>query len=146
MANCNLDAQKILKTVSLLQKRIEERFAGSSLSMVCRDLAAIAENSNETVANIHKNRPGYRFAVFAFALPWSALLCLSLLCPSPLLCSFLLRPCPGLPWSALLCPLRSALLSPLRCFALLRAYPDVICSALLCSALGQMANCQTANC
>lgn len=72
MSNYNLDSQKILKTVRLLQKRIEERFAGSSLSMVCRDLAGIAENSDDTIAHIQKNRPGYRILVFVFV---AAILC-----------------------------------------------------------------------
>jgi len=66
MTKCNLDSQKILKTISLLRKRIEERFSGSSLSMVCGDLAAIARDSDDTIADIHKNRPGYRLAVFVF--------------------------------------------------------------------------------
>lgn len=66
MTNCNLDSQKILKTINLLQKRIEERFAGSSLSMVCRDLSTVAQDSGETISHIHKNRPGYRIAVFVF--------------------------------------------------------------------------------
>ncbi len=66
MANDNLNSQMILKTISLLQKRIEERFAGSSLSMVCGDLARIAENSDETIRHIQKNRTGYRILVFIF--------------------------------------------------------------------------------
>ncbi|MCF7954455.1 MAG: hypothetical protein K9M75_01505 [Phycisphaerae bacterium] len=66
MANCNLDSQKILKTINLLQKRIEERFGGSSLSMVCRDLSEVARDSDETIAHIHKNRLGYRIGVLIF--------------------------------------------------------------------------------
>jgi hypothetical protein len=66
MADCNLDSQKILKTICMLQKRIEERFAGSSLSMVCGDLAGVAENSDETIRHIQKNRTGYRILVFVF--------------------------------------------------------------------------------
>lgn len=66
MNNCKLDSQKITKTICLLQKRIEERFGGSSLSMVCRDLAGVAKNSSETISHIHKSRPGYRAIVIVF--------------------------------------------------------------------------------
>jgi uncharacterized protein with PQ loop repeat len=66
MANNNLSSQKILKTINLLQKRIEERFSGSSLSMVCGDLSSVAQNSDETVTHIQKNRTGYRILVFVF--------------------------------------------------------------------------------
>jgi len=66
MTNCNLDSQKIFNTIGLLQKRIEERFSGSSLSMVCRDLARVANKSNATISHIHENKPGYRMGVFVF--------------------------------------------------------------------------------
>jgi len=66
MNNKNLDPNKICKTIELLQKRMEERFDGSSLSMICRDLASIAQNTEQTIAHIHKKKPACRVLVFSF--------------------------------------------------------------------------------
>ena len=39
----SLDSGKVLETVRLLRRRIEERFAGSGLARVCGELVALTE-------------------------------------------------------------------------------------------------------
>ncbi len=47
-----LDAEKIEQTLRTLQKRIDERFPGRGLSMVCRELVALAEEDRERVPKV----------------------------------------------------------------------------------------------
>jgi len=45
-----LDADAVAKTVALLSRRIEERFPGSGLSGVCRELDRITGQTRERAA------------------------------------------------------------------------------------------------
>lgn len=66
MAQCVLDSKLLLKTIGLLQTRIEERFPGSGLGRVCGELRNVALQTGETIEGIQKNHYGYRFLVFTF--------------------------------------------------------------------------------
>jgi hypothetical protein len=79
MPHSSLDIEKILKTISLLKMRIEERFPGSGLGRVCGELREVAQQTNETIENIQQKRYGHRFLVFLFVvtLLWIAYLGLS---------------------------------------------------------------------
>lgn len=49
-----LDAAKIVETLARLERRIEERFAGSGLSRVCAELTAIAQQAHRRSREIAK--------------------------------------------------------------------------------------------
>lgn len=61
-----LDSKKILKTISLLKMRIEERFPGSGLGRVCGELRDVAQQTDETIESIQQKRFGYRLLISAF--------------------------------------------------------------------------------
>ena len=53
----SLDSEKIVDTIDLLRRRIEERFPESGLGKVCRELLTIARESQERsawIARPHK--------------------------------------------------------------------------------------------
>ena len=79
MSHSTLNSKKILKTITIMKMRIEERFPGSGLGRVCGELREVAQQTNETIENIQQKRYGYRFLVFLFvlALLWIAYLGLS---------------------------------------------------------------------
>ena len=66
MQNTKLRSDKIIDTVGLLKKRIEERFPGSGLGRVCSDLEQIAKEADVRVKEIQQDRIGYRLVVFLF--------------------------------------------------------------------------------
>lgn len=59
----SLDAQKIILTVEILNKRIQERFPGSGLDRVCGELHAIAVKSQQRSAWIAKPLKSIRLLV-----------------------------------------------------------------------------------
>lgn len=59
----SLDAQKIILTVEILNKRIQERFPGSGLDRVCGELHAIAVKSQQRSAWIAKPLRSLRLLV-----------------------------------------------------------------------------------
>ncbi|MCK4998900.1 MAG: hypothetical protein KAS23_05165 [Anaerohalosphaera sp.] len=66
MSHYMLDSQKILNTIGLLKKRIEERFPGGGLGRVCGELRQIALQTDETIETIQQKRYGYRMLIFMF--------------------------------------------------------------------------------
>jgi hypothetical protein len=61
----SLDSEKIIETVGTLHKRIEERFPGSGLSKVCREVWIIAVESQERSAWIAQPRRALRIIIGA---------------------------------------------------------------------------------
>jgi hypothetical protein len=59
----SLDADSVARTVALLRGRIDERFPGSGLAGVCRELDRITVQARERAAWIAKPIPGVRLAV-----------------------------------------------------------------------------------
>lgn len=78
MPHSTLESQKILKTIGLLKKRIEERFPGSSLGKVCTELRQVAQQTDETIETIQQKRYGYRLLIFSFVLILILISCLGL--------------------------------------------------------------------
>jgi hypothetical protein len=58
-----LDEEKTIKTIGVLNSRIEERFPNSGLSRVCKELIDIAKESEEKAAWFSKPNYGVRFFV-----------------------------------------------------------------------------------
>ena len=58
-----LDVTHILATIARLSERIEERFAGSGLGKVCRELGEIANETQARVAMIEERNLPLRVAV-----------------------------------------------------------------------------------
>ncbi len=58
MAYHTLDPERIIETIGLLAQRIEERFPGSSLAKVCRDLLEIARVAKQRAARIARRSWG----------------------------------------------------------------------------------------
>lgn len=54
---CSLDPDKTIETISLLRRRIEERFPCSKLGEVCQELLGLAGDARKRVAEI--SRPSY---------------------------------------------------------------------------------------
>ena len=63
MAYRSLDAAKIERTVERLALRVEQRFPGSGLALVVRDLLGIARHTAETAAWISRPHVGLRVGV-----------------------------------------------------------------------------------
>ena len=59
----SLDADSVARTVALLSRRIDERFPGSGLAGVCRELDRITGQTRERAARIAKPIPALRLAV-----------------------------------------------------------------------------------
>lgn len=57
-----LDAAKVLETAQLLRRRIDERFAGSGLAGVCRDLNSLAEETERRCTAIGRPNLWLRLA------------------------------------------------------------------------------------
>jgi hypothetical protein len=57
----SLDSEKILDTIGTLSKRIDERFPGSSLNKVCRELLTIAGESQTRSAWIGRPQRSLRY-------------------------------------------------------------------------------------
>jgi len=55
-----LDADKIVATISALERRISERFPGAGLAKVCAELSEIASENRERVARIARPHVGLR--------------------------------------------------------------------------------------
>lgn len=63
-----LDPQKVVATIGVLQKRIEERFAGSGLANVCGELQAIAATNTQRAEKIARGNTVLRAGIFALLL------------------------------------------------------------------------------
>lgn len=72
MIGRRLEAQRIVETIELLSRRINERFPGAGLHSVCRDLLQIAQQAQRRAEQIARPMYGVRLA--------SALLILVILC------------------------------------------------------------------
>jgi hypothetical protein len=59
----SLDSERIIRTIEVLGRRIDERFPGSGLSGVCQDLLAIAGESQKRSAWIAKPQRSLRIIV-----------------------------------------------------------------------------------
>lgn len=66
MSGPKLNANKIVETMGLLKKRIEERFPDSSLGRLCGELRTIAKDSDRTIEQIQQTNMMYRAGVFVF--------------------------------------------------------------------------------
>ena len=58
-----LDPQKTIATLRTLSQRIDERFPGASLNMVCLELLAIAEETTGRIQWLSRRHAGIRLAV-----------------------------------------------------------------------------------
>ncbi|MCA9083908.1 MAG: hypothetical protein KDA81_07620 [Planctomycetaceae bacterium] len=63
-----LNAEKTIETLDILERRIQERFDGSSLCKVARELSDIAREARARVAWIDRPHLGLRVAVLAVVL------------------------------------------------------------------------------
>jgi len=68
MINEILDSKKIIQTIDVLTKRIEDRFPGSGLSGVCRKLHEIGKETDDIISWIEKPNKWYRLAIGVFIL------------------------------------------------------------------------------
>lgn len=59
----SLDSEKTIATLRILANRIDERFPGASLSKVCRELLAIAEETSGRIRWLSRSLIGIRIAV-----------------------------------------------------------------------------------
>lgn len=55
-----LDPERIIETIDLLARRVEERFPGSGLARVCRDLLGVARKAKRRAAAIARRNWGLR--------------------------------------------------------------------------------------
>ena len=62
----SLDADKVIETITALQRRIEERFPSAGLRGVCGELLTIARESSQRAQAIGRNKTPLRLLVFAF--------------------------------------------------------------------------------
>ena len=69
-----LDSQKIIQTISKLSLRIEDRFPDSGLLLVCRELLAVAQETDKTVRWIRRpNLPVRIFSALAILFIFASL-------------------------------------------------------------------------
>lgn len=75
--NVYLDSERIARTIEQLSNRVHERFPGSGLSQVCKDLYAISLTAERDLAAVSKPNWWLRGAVIAFVAALLAVLALS---------------------------------------------------------------------
>ncbi len=75
--NVHLDSERISRTIEQLSNRVHERFPGSGLSQVCKDLYAISLTAEVDLAAVSKPNWLLRGAVIAFVAALLAALALS---------------------------------------------------------------------
>lgn len=75
--NIHLDSERISRTIEQLSNRVEERFPGSGLSQVCKDLYAISLTAERDLAAVSRPNWWLRAAVTAFVAGLLAVLALS---------------------------------------------------------------------
>lgn len=63
-----LKSEKIIETISILNRRIKERFPNSELTKVCRELQLITEESHDKIVWIKKPNYLLRFSIIGLLL------------------------------------------------------------------------------